>query len=103
MRKIKVVLRLKFQAKLSHELIAAAPGLSKGAVTNHVQRAVRRGLGWPLPEDLEEAGLEALLFKQAAPNEHYAAPDWMMWTPGGYAEICIGRATPACPRRPPAA
>ena len=54
-------------------------------------------------EDLEEAGLEALLFKQAAPNEHYAAPDWMMWTPGGYAEICIGRATPACPRRPPAA
>ena len=76
MRKIKEVLRLKFQAKLSHERIAAATGLSKGAVSNHVQRAVHKGLGWPLPEELDEAGLEALLFKQAAPREHYAAPDW---------------------------
>ena len=33
MRKIKEVLRLKFEAKLSHEKIAAATGMSKGAVT----------------------------------------------------------------------
>ena len=37
MRKIKEVL-LKFEAGLSHECIAAAVGLSKGAVSNYVQR-----------------------------------------------------------------
>ena len=45
MRKIREVLRLKFEAKFSHERIAAATGLSKGAVTNYVQRAVQKGLG----------------------------------------------------------
>jgi transposase len=76
MRKIKEVLRLKFEAKLSHERIAAATGLSKGAVTSYVQRAVQKALGWPLPEELDEAALEALLFKQAAARAGYAIPDF---------------------------
>ncbi len=62
MRKITEVLRLKFEARLSHERIAAATGLSKGAVSNYVQRAVQRSLGWPLPPELDEAALERLLF-----------------------------------------
>ena len=33
MRKIKDVLRLKFELRFSHEKIAAATGMSKGAVT----------------------------------------------------------------------
>src|SRR5271170_3795567 len=49
MRKIKDVLRLKFEAKLSHERIAAATGISKGAVSKYVQRALQKGLAWPLP------------------------------------------------------
>ena len=76
MRKIKDVLRLKFEAKLSHERIAAATGMSKGAVTKYVQRALQKGLGWPLPADLDEAALEGLLFRQPAPREHYAQPDF---------------------------
>ncbi|MGA7539286.1 MAG: sigma factor-like helix-turn-helix DNA-binding protein [Steroidobacteraceae bacterium] len=51
MRKIKEVLRLKFEARLSHERIAAATGVSKGAVSNYVLRAIQKSLGWPLPED----------------------------------------------------
>jgi response regulator of citrate/malate metabolism len=39
MRKIREVLRLKFEADLSHERIAAATGVSKGAVTKYLQRA----------------------------------------------------------------
>ena len=39
MRKIKEVIRLKFEADLSHERIAAATGISKGAVTKYLQRA----------------------------------------------------------------
>ena len=76
MRKIKEVLRLKFEAKLSHEKIAAATGMSKGAVTNAVQRAVRQGLGWPLPDELDEARLEALLYRIAASPARYAQPDY---------------------------
>ena len=59
MRKIKDVLRLKFEAKLSHERIAAATGISKGAVSKYVQRALQKGLGWPLPADLDDGQLEA--------------------------------------------
>ena len=40
MRQIKEVLRLKFEAKLSHERIGAATGLSKGAVTRYLKRAL---------------------------------------------------------------
>ena len=53
MRKITEVLRLKFEAKLSHATIARAVGLSKGAVNKYVSLAQARGLSWPLPEGLE--------------------------------------------------
>jgi len=76
MRKIREVLRLKFEVKLSHEKIAASTGLSKGAVTNYVRRAVEKQIPWPLPADLDESRLEMLLFKQAAPRERYAQPDY---------------------------
>ena len=76
MRKIKEVLRLKFEAHLSHERIAAATGLSKGAVTNYVQRAVRKSLTWPLPEDLDDAALERLLYPQVLQQEHYVHADY---------------------------
>ena len=76
MRKIKEVLRLKHEVRLSHEKIAAATGMSKGAVTNTVQRAVQKGLSWPLPADVDDSRLEALLYVQAAPRAHYAQPDY---------------------------
>ena len=77
MRQIKEVLRLKFEAKLSHERIAAATGLSKGAVTNYLKRAADAGIGWPLAPQMDDAALEALLFTQASgPLAIYAAPDF---------------------------
>src|SRR5579863_111212 len=76
MRKIREVLRLKFEGRLSHERIAAATGLSKGAVSNYVHRAVQKALGWPLPEQFDDAELERLLFKQAAARAGYATPDF---------------------------
>jgi len=76
MRKIKEVLRLKFEARLSHERIAAATGVSKGAVSNYVQRAIQKSLGWPLPENLDEAALERLLFPQVLQREQYTHADY---------------------------
>src|SRR5450755_267472 len=76
MRKIREVLRLKFEARLSHERIAGVTGISKGAVTKYVQRAQEQGLGWPLPADFDDSGLERLMFHKAAPCEDYAQPDF---------------------------
>ncbi len=77
MRQIKEVLRLKFEAKLSHERIAAATGVSKGAVTGYLKRALEAGIGWPLDPRLGDAALEAQLFRAAgAPVASHATPDF---------------------------
>jgi transposase len=71
MRQIREVLRLKMEARMSHQQIAAATRLSKGAVANYVKRAVQASLGWPLPEELDDAALERLLFPQFAQSGEY--------------------------------
>ena len=75
----KEALRLKFEAGLSHERIAAAVGLSKGAVSSYVQRATQAGLSVPLSPELDDAALEALLFPHApARATSYADPDFAL-------------------------
>ena len=76
MRKFKEVLRLKFEARLSHERIAAATGVSKGAVGKYVQRAIQQGLSCPLPEEVDDAALERLLFPQLVKLEQYTHADY---------------------------
>ena len=51
MRQIIEVLRLKYEAGLSHERIARACGLSKGVVSKYLSLAQVQGVTWPLPED----------------------------------------------------
>jgi transposase len=77
MRKIIEVLRLRFEAGFTHERIATATRISKGAVTEYLHRARAAGIRWPLPPELDDAQLEALLFPRAAPHvERHAAPDF---------------------------
>lgn len=76
MRKITEVLRLKFEAKFSHERIAGVTGVSKGAVTKYVRRALEKGVGWPLAAEVDESRLEALLFDKVVSSERYAQPDF---------------------------
>ena len=53
MKQIIEVLRLKYAAKLSHEKIARACGLSKGTVNNYVSATHALGLTWPLPDGVD--------------------------------------------------
>lgn len=76
MRKIKDVLRLKFEAGLSHEQIAAACKLSKGAVSKYTTLATSAGIGWPLPPGMEDAELEARLFPPAPARSRYVMPEF---------------------------
>ncbi len=75
MKKIIEVLRLKYEAQLSHEKIARACQLSKGAVSKYVSLARVKGITWPLPEGVDEVALEALLFPAREKPERFVQPD----------------------------
>jgi hypothetical protein len=62
MRKIKEVLGLHFEARLSERQIAKICELGKGTVRRFLTRAEGAGLSWPLPPALEDAALEKQLF-----------------------------------------
>ena len=72
MRKIRDVLRLKFERGLSERVIARSMSLSNGSVNSYLQRARMAGLRWPLPDDLDDGALERLLFPPAATAERRA-------------------------------
>ena len=76
MKKITEVLRLKYEAKLSHEKIARACGLSKGAVSKYVSLTAAQEIRWPLPEGFDEARLSALLFPVKATQSRLVEPDY---------------------------
>ena len=78
MRRLRELLRLKYEAGLSHRAIAQACMVGLGTVTSYLQRAAAAGLTWPLPEDLDEATLEARLFARPrfASARHRPLPDW---------------------------
>ena len=74
-RKIREVLRLKHERGLSHRAIAQACAIGVGTVSLYLQRTAQQGLGWPLPAELNDAALEARLFRRAAPAHDRVRPD----------------------------
>jgi len=62
MRKTQEILRLKFSCGLSNRDIAKSISGSRSTVGDYVLRAKAAGLSWPLPEGMDEASLERLLF-----------------------------------------
>ena len=61
MRKIRDVLRLS-AAGLSKRQIAASLGIGPTAAGACLRRAREAGVGWPLPDDLDDAALERRLY-----------------------------------------
>ena len=78
MRKIREILRLALGEGLSRRTTAAATGLPYTTVSDHLGRAVKAGLSWPLPDDLDDDQLEARLFARAEPppSASRPLPDW---------------------------
>jgi len=66
MRKIKEILRLHFEQKLGQRQIARSANMSQSTVHDYLARFQAAGLGWPLPEELDEDGLENALFPAGA-------------------------------------
>ena len=64
MRKIREVLRLKCECRLSNRKIAKSTSIARSTVSDYIQRAKSAGLSWPLPHDMDDAQLEQVLFDQ---------------------------------------
>jgi transposase len=77
MRKIREILRLKYEAGLSNRAIARACRVSNSTVGEYLRRAKAAGLSWPMSEMGEEE-LYQKLFPDSKfpPVQHKPQPDW---------------------------
>ena len=77
MRKIREVLRLRLEEGINARDVALSCGLGCTTVLEYGYRAKAAMLSWPLPEEMSDADLEALLFPPAPPAEtDRPLPDW---------------------------
>ena len=78
MRKIRDALRLTYALGMSRRLVSEATGIGKTAVGEYVRRAAAAGLGWPIPDEIDDAELERRLFPLAevGPSAAPTDPDW---------------------------
>ncbi len=68
MRKIREVLRLKYEHCCSNREIAKSCGIGSSTVGDMLQRAKMAGICWPLPDDFSDAFLENALFPSPTPS-----------------------------------
>jgi len=69
MRRIREVLRLRYECGLKQRLISASVGISKGSVSDYLARANAAGLTWAEASVLDEDEVERRLFAQIGHNE----------------------------------
>jgi transposase len=65
MRKLREVLRLRHELKLGYQQIGRSCSIGVSTVHKYLKRAEVAGITWPLPEDWDEARVEAALFPSA--------------------------------------
>jgi transposase len=77
MRTIKEVLRLRYEAGLSHREIAVSCRKGQTTVRDCLLRAQVAGLRWPLPEGMDDERLEQLLYPPPPESaRRRSPPDW---------------------------
>ena len=79
-RKIKEVLRLKWECQISERSIARSCRISRSTVSEYVKRAEAAGLKWPLSEEITDDQLYERLFPRTIQLNPKAAyiPDWQV-------------------------
>lgn len=78
MRKIREALRLRASGLTCRE-VGDSIGVGRTSVSKYLARAERAGLNWPLPDEMTDSALEALLYPPAPPDaaKTYPKPDWV--------------------------
>ncbi|QAU24552.1 IS21 family transposase [Dyella sp. M7H15-1] len=62
MRKIRELLRLKFELGLSERKIAQSLSMARSSIKECLNRVAAASLSWPLPDELDDVALEASLY-----------------------------------------
>ncbi len=75
MRKTREILRLRWSVGLAGRAAARSCKVSASTVHDVLARAKQAGLSWPLPDKLDDAGLEALLYPGAPASRQRPLPD----------------------------
>ncbi len=75
-RKIREILRLKFELGLGNRQIGRSCSVPHSSVVNYLRRAQAAGLTWPLPLDLDDVSLEAKLFPVVPSIREIPVPDF---------------------------
>jgi transposase len=68
MRKIREILRLRYNCKLTYGKIATSCGIGRTTVSDYLERFEASPFGWPLPSDIDDTQLEQQLFPSAQIN-----------------------------------
>lgn len=68
MRRVREILRLKYELGLADRRISGSLGVARSTVADHLARAKMAGIGWPLPPGMDDEALEGLLFPPAPPS-----------------------------------
>jgi len=78
MRKLKEILRLKYESKLPHRQIGASLSISPGTVSTYVNRAKKMGIeSWPLPPEWDDIRLsQEFLQTKITPRTAIPLPNW---------------------------
>jgi transposase len=79
MRRVREILRYRFEEGLGHKSIAVRVGAAPSTVRETLRRAEVAGLSWPLGDDVSDAVLEAALYKAAGTKTGHrrsVEPDW---------------------------
>ena len=79
MRKIREILRLRFDCKLTIRQISASIRVSTGAVTKYLNLFEQSGLNWPLSAEMDDTALINQLSPESARRRHQGliSPDWV--------------------------
>ncbi len=90
MRKLKEVLRLKFESDLSNRQIAKSRSTSHVTVGKYLALAEQAALSWPLPENLDDAEIEKRLVEHVPrkPSQKPAMPLAAVPAPGTETKAC---------------
>ncbi len=79
MRRVREILRYRFEQGLGHKSIAVRVGAAPSTVRETLRRAAIAELSWPLGDDISDAVLEAALYKAGGTKTGHRRspePDW---------------------------
>ncbi len=96
MRKLREVLRLRFELHLGYQQIGRSCAIGVSTVCKYLKRAEAAGVTWPLPAGWDDARVEAALFPRSGPpasERSAAAPSRTSHRGGSY------RFVPGAPKK----